>query len=115
MSTLTSNNTLPNLQRTIDKLLREFNQITEERKVILKQLTDWMKKKSDDGQKVLLNFICTHNSRRSHIAQIWAQTAAHYYGIANVETFSGGTEATAFNPRAVKAMQEAGFEITTWK
>jgi arsenate reductase len=60
-----------------------------------------------------LNFICTHNSRRSHISQIWAQTAAHVYGIKNVGTYSGGTEATAFNPRAVTAMKQAGFEINT--
>ena len=56
-------------------------------------------------------FICTHNSRRSHIAQIWAQAAAAYYGIENFVSYSGGTEATAFNPRAVKAMREAGFNI----
>jgi arsenate reductase len=69
----------------------------------------------DAGKKILLNFVCTHNSRRSHISQIWAQTAAHYYGIDNVETFSGGTEATAFNPRAVTAMKDAGFDIAIIK
>jgi arsenate reductase len=42
---------------------------------------------------------------------LWAQAAAYYYGVSGVSCFSGGTEATAFNPRAVKAMQEAGFEI----
>jgi arsenate reductase len=58
-----------------------------------------------------LNFICTHNSRRSHIAQLWGQAAASYYGVKDVFCFSGGTEATAFNPRAVKAMQSVGFDI----
>jgi protein-tyrosine-phosphatase len=62
-----------------------------------------------------LNFICTHNSRRSHLAQLWAQAAAVYYNIANVTCYSGGTEATAFNPRAVKAMREAGFDIAVEK
>jgi len=60
---------------------------------------------------VRLVFICTHNSRRSHLSQIWAQTAAGRYGVAGVETFSGGTEATAFNPRAVTALRRAGFTI----
>ncbi|MDZ7763692.1 MAG: hypothetical protein U5K00_04605 [Melioribacteraceae bacterium] len=55
--------------------------------------------------------MCTHNSRRSHISQIWAQTAAEYYNIPNVKCYSGGTEATAFNPRAVNAMTKAGFKI----
>ena len=60
---------------------------------------------------VYLNFICTHNSRRSHLSQIWAQAAAYYYSVPEVFCFSGGTEATAFNPRAVRAMQQAGFTI----
>ena len=57
-----------------------------------------------------LHFICTHNSRRSHLSQIWAQTLAHHFGF-EVETFSGGTEATAFNPNAVAAIERAGFLV----
>jgi arsenate reductase (thioredoxin) len=106
---------LPAVERTIDKLVREFSQIPDERLTIISQLKMFIQEQKDSGNKILLNFICTHNSRRSHISQIWAQTAAHYYGIGNVETFSGGTEATAFNPRAVKAMKQAGFDIVTAK
>jgi arsenate reductase (thioredoxin) len=115
MSTTTTNKTLPNLQPTVNKLISNFNEIPEARKAVIKELTDYVVSKSNSGQKVLLNFICTHNSRRSHISQVWAQTAAYYYGIKNVETFSGGTEATAFNPRAVAAMKQAGFDISTTK
>jgi arsenate reductase len=109
-----SNNTsqmLPSVQKTIDKLVNEFNNIPSQRKAIIAHLTDFVRMKSQAGHRTLLNFICTHNSRRSHIAQIWAQTAAHLYSIQNVQTFSGGTEATAFNPRAVTAMKQAGFDI----
>lgn len=60
-----------------------------------------------------LTFICTHNSRRSHLSQIWAQVAANYFGIDHVETYLGGTEASAFNPRAVSAMQRCGLAIST--
>jgi arsenate reductase (thioredoxin) len=115
MPTTASKKILPQLQHTIEKLVSEFNQIPHERKEIIKQLTDFVSHRRKSGQKILLNFICTHNSRRSHISQVWAQTAAHYYGIENVETFSGGTEATAFNPRAVAAMKNAGFEIAAQK
>jgi arsenate reductase len=111
----TANKTLSNLQPTVDKLVSEFHQIPEERKMVIRQLTEYVSKKSQSGQRILLNFICTHNSRRSHISQIWAQTAAYYYGIKHVETFSGGTEATAFNPRAVTAMKQVGFEISIIK
>jgi arsenate reductase (thioredoxin) len=114
MST-TPNKTRSDLQPTVEKLVSEFSQIPEERKMMIRQLTDYVNTRSQSGQKILLNFICTHNSRRSHISQIWAQTAAYYYGIRNVETFSGGTEATAFNPRAVTAMKQAGFDISTIK
>lgn len=58
-------------------------------------------------------YICTHNPRRSHFGQIWAATAAAYYQIPNVKTFSGGTESTAaFNERAAAACSQAGFEIS---
>ena len=59
-----------------------------------------------------LLFVCTHNSRRSHLGQVWATVAAHYFGIPRyIRTFSGGTETTAFNPRAVAALRRAGFRI----
>lgn len=99
------------LRTKINQLTKEFDQIPAARKETLLELTHFVQGKIDAGQPVYLNFICTHNSRRSHLSQLWAQAAAHYYGIKNVFCFSGGTEATAFNPRAVKAMQHAGFDI----
>ncbi|MBI1226927.1 MAG: hypothetical protein GC192_16975 [Bacteroidetes bacterium] len=59
--------------------------------------------------------ICTHNSRRSHIGQIWLAVGAEYYQLPEIQTFSGGTEATAFNIRAVRAFQRVGFDISTDK
>ena len=106
---------LSTLQTKIDQLITEFDQIPTERKETLKELTTFVQKKINTNEPAYLNFICTHNSRRSHLSQLWAQAAAHYYGVKNVFCFSGGTEATAFNPRAVKAMQEAGFNISITK
>lgn len=90
-------------------LLAEQDRITPERKQRLRQLSDYLGARQ--GRPVRLNFICTHNSRRSHIAQVWAATAAAYFGLEGVEAYSGGTEATAFNPRAVAALERAGFRI----
>ena len=112
---MSATTTLTSLQPTIKKLTSEFNQIPEVRKAILQELTDFISERAKAKQVTNLNFICTHNSRRSHISQIWAQAAAQYYGIDNVECYSGGTEATAFNPRAVKAMQDNGFDIQVFK
>lgn len=111
----TNNELLPALDVTRSQLTNDFNQISEERREALKQLTDFIQSKVNAGQKIYLNFICTHNSRRSHFSQLWGQVAAHYYQIPGVECYSGGVETTAFNPRAVKAMQHAGFNIDKMK
>lgn len=103
---------LPTLHATIKNLAQAFSDIAEDRKVILDELTTFIEQRFRRKEKALLNFICTHNSRRSHISQLWAQAAAAYYEVDNVECYSGGTEATAFNPRAVKAMADAGFQIS---
>lgn len=87
--------------------------ITTERKQQLALLVDFIAKRHVEDSPVRLNFICTHNSRRSQLGQLWAITAAHVYGIKNVSTFSGGTEATAFNPRAVAAIERAGFRVAS--
>lgn len=92
-------------------LSTEFEQISEERKAALQELGDYIYEKQKAGKLAELVVICTHNSRRSHIGQLWLSAAAVWYGLDHVETFSGGTEATAFNPRAVAAMKRAGFKI----
>lgn len=97
------------LQQYIQQFQNEAELIPETRKTQLEQLASYLS--NEQEQEFLLNFICTHNSRRSHISQIWAATAAYHYGLTGVKTFSGGTEATAFNPRAVAAMKRAGFDI----
>lgn len=64
-----------------------------------------------DQTAVNLNFICTHNSRRSHLCQTWAQTAAAYYQIPGVYCYSGGTERTALFPVVAETLVQTGFEI----
>lgn len=99
------------LQAYISEREAEFAAISVERKQQLDPLVAAIRERLAAGETVRLNFICTHNSRRSHLSQLWAWTAAAHYGVEKIETFSGGTEATAFNPRAVAALQRAGFDI----
>jgi len=101
------------LKKTISDLTQNFDSIPNERKETLKEVAQYISEELDKKGKVKLNFICTHNSRRSHLAQIWTQTAAYYYDIGGVQTYSGGTEATAFNPRAVAAVERAGFHVNS--
>ncbi len=101
----------PAVQSYMDSLVSEFELIPEERKTALKQMAAYIKAQKDSAHPVELTFICTHNSRRSHLGQIWTAAAASFYQVDGVTTYSGGTEATAFNPRAVAAMERAGFVI----
>ena len=98
-----------NLSKTI-KSVAEIP-VSEERKEILNALVDYIQSKVTNHEEVRLNFICTHNSRRSHLSQIWAQTMAFHFGIKNVFCYSGGTEATAMFPKVGETLQNQGFQI----
>ena len=97
------------IENQVEKL--DINSISLERQGVLKPLIHLIQSKVDDGKTIRLNFICTHNSRRSHLSQVWAQTMAHYFDIKNVFCYSGGTEATALFPVVAKTLANTGFEI----
>lgn len=99
------------LNLLINKLVTKFDEISDERKSDLKSLIDFIQEKKDNNELINLIFICTHNSRRSHLAQIWAQTAANFYGVSKVFCFSGGTEATALFPMVAETLTKQGFNI----
>ena len=86
-------------------------EVSEERKALLNPLIVYIQEKLDNHKPVRLNFICTHNSRRSHLAQIWAQTMAFHFGIKNVYCYSGGTETTAMFPKVAETLVNQGFQI----
>lgn len=94
-----------------DGLIKEFDSISVERKIILEKISQYIQQKKQERKPIQLVYVCTHNSRRSHFGQIWAQVAANYYNIKNVKTFSGGTEATAFNINAINAAKRIGFDV----
>ena len=102
-------NLFTEIEQTV--LTFDFDGIDFERKNILQPLIDFIQFKVDNKQDIRLNLICTHNSRRSHLSQIWAQTAANYYSIKNVFCYSGGTEATAMFPKVAEILEKTGFKI----
>lgn len=101
----------PILTDTIREL--DVTTIPEERKPVLQQLINYIQQKKDANKSILLNFICTHNSRRSHFSQIWAQALAAYVGLENVHCFSGGTESTTLFPKVLETLEYQGFEVIT--
>ena len=102
---------IPSIKIYCDHLTQNFDSIPSDRKIVLDKLTSYIKSKQKEHKDTKLVYICTHNSRRSHFGQVWAQVAAAYYKVANVHSFSGGTEATAFNINAINALQRIGFGI----
>jgi protein-tyrosine-phosphatase len=102
----------PDLQRYVDeRVVPAMAAIPAERKESLDLIAAFVKERKAAGVTADLTFICTHNSRRSHLSQLWAATAAWAFAQDHVRTYSGGTEATAFNPRAVAAVERAGFQV----
>ena len=105
--------TKTNILPEIESLIKELNtdSITADRKVVLQPLVDYIQEKTNASEEIRINFICTHNSRRSHLSQVWAQTMANFYGIKNVFCYSGGTEATALFPMVAETLKNQGFQI----
>lgn len=99
----------PELSRTIIAI--EKGSIPSERKRVLQPLVDFIQQKIKIKEAVNLNFICTHNSRRSHLAQVWAQIAAKHYNVMNVYCYSGGTEETALFPMLVEVLSSQGLSV----
>ena len=96
---------------TIENL--EVTKISKERKLVLTPLIEYIQNKVNNSENINLNFICTHNSRRSHLSQIWAQTLAVFYSFNKVYCYSGGTEATAMFPVVAETLVNTGFNIKT--
>lgn len=99
----------------IEKFVSTLNTegISDERKELLRPLIDFIQNKTTKNEPIRINFICTHNSRRSHFSQIWAQSLAHYFHLKNVFCYSGGTEVTAFFSTVAKTLSGSGFKIQT--
>ena len=105
----TKNTLYPSLKKFIEEL--DTTSIPSERKPILKVMVAYIQQKKEAREDIQLNFICTHNSRRSHLSQVWAQTLAAFFNINKLACYSGGTEATALFPMVATTLKKQGFQI----
>jgi protein-tyrosine phosphatase/arsenate reductase len=101
----------PSIKSYCDELVVNFKSIPQERKCSLEKITEYIISKQQQNKPINLVYICTHNSRRSHFGQVWAKVASSYFQIKSINTFSGGTEATAFNVNAIAALKRVGFRV----
>lgn len=99
--------------KRLEETIREISHtdVPESRKEVLQPLIEFVREKVSGREQVRLNFICTHNSRRSHLSQVWAQTMAAYFTIPKVYCYSGGTEATAVFPMVLETLQDLGYHV----
>jgi len=95
------------------ELEQKFDQIPPSKKERLLLFSNHLRDEIQQGKTPAITVICTHNSRRSHLAQLWLAIAADYYQTSKIKTFSGGTEISAFNPRMITALQTIGLKITS--
>lgn len=100
----------PLLKERCEIISKNFKEINADRKALLEKLAEHIQLKINENKSINLVYVCTHNSRRSHFGQVWAKVAADFYGF-GIKTFSAGTEATAFNINAIKALISIGFEV----
>lgn len=98
-----------NLSKTITEITT-FS-VSSLRREELQPLISFIQNKVNNTEEIRINFICTHNSRRSHLAQIWAQTMAFHFNLKNVFCYSGGTEATAMFPKVAETLVNQGFQM----
>lgn len=89
----------------------DVDSISANRKVMLEPMIDFIRNKSSANEDIRIQFICTHNSRRSHFTQIWAQTMASYFGINRIFSYSGGTECTSLFLKVAETIKNIGFDV----
>ena len=81
------------------------------RQLILDRLVDAVKQRTLTNKGVAINFVCTHNSRRSQFAQFWGTVMASYFDVQHVSCFSSGVEVTALHANVVNTFKHIGVEV----
>ena len=103
-------NTKNFFEKSHKKLVLDVN-----RRTLLVDISDTIKDIYLRNNKLAnINFICTHNSRRSQLGQMWAFFASHYF-VLNIFSFSGGTEVTALHRNIARTLKEVGFSFSVKK
>ena len=78
----------PETENLIKELEAEWHLIEDNRKLELRQLAGVILENIQEFNRADVTVVCTHNSRRSHLGQLWLKAAAMHYGIQNIFTYS---------------------------
>jgi len=85
--------------------------IKKERKTKLAVLAAQIKQLKRELSPVEIMVVCTHNSRRSHMGELWLRVGIDYYGLSNLRIHSAGTERSAINIRTIRSFQAIGLLV----
>lgn len=96
----------PELAQRIDRWASDSDGFASPRREALQRLRSELEARNFTAELV---FICTHNSRRSHLAEAWATASAAHFGRTGIACFSGGTEVTALHRQIVASLEQSGF------
>lgn len=89
-----------------------FNiEVSNKRVFLINEIVNYIYKKTSENKIPKLNFICTHNSRRSQFCQFWASFFSNYYNI-KCEVYSGGTVETEVHKSVLNNISDYGFNIS---
>lgn len=99
------------LKKFKEECIASFDQIEDDRTPVLDKIVKYLAEKVKSRGSASIQFICTHNSRRSQLSQVWMEAAMTHYAMNDVQVFSGGTEVTAFHANALTALANAGMKI----
>jgi hypothetical protein len=102
----------PDLMSYCSSLPDEFINVPDSTEEKLKEAGTYIINRLNNGQVTSISFVCEHNSRKSHLGQIWTLMATQYYQLDNVKCYSGGTTPTYVNLRIIKALENTGFKIS---
>ena len=100
------------LNHLCESILKDIGtKISDERKLILEDIATHLIRDIQNNRLIKLVYLCTQNSRRSHFSQVWGRVASVFFGYEEIETYSGGTVATACHPNTIEALRQLGFKI----
>ena len=94
------------INQYLDSLLPSID--GEERQAKWQALGNSLKKSELKGA---VNFICTHNARRSVLSQSLATVLAYRSGLKDLVFWSGGAEETNAHPNSIATLQRIGFRL----
>jgi protein-tyrosine-phosphatase len=98
----------PKLEAFFERIKAEKS--AEQHRTDREKIASYIASEMSAGRQAQLIFICTHNSRRSQLAEFWASALAFRLDLP-LAAFSGGTSVTALYPEVAGSLKRSGVTV----